>query len=63
MTITLSADLNKDEGSEPLLKSIIDSFGILFDDVFSQEDWNDYYADWRPLKTKRNLSTKSPEKI
>lgn len=54
ITIILSADLKKGENSDLLLKSIVDSFGILFDDVFSQEDWNDYYADWKELKTKKN---------
>ena len=53
VTVILSADLSESEGSESLLKSIIDSFGVLFDEVFSQEDWNDYYADWRELKAKK----------
>ena len=53
VTIILSADLEEGENNDLLLKSIVDSFGILFDDVFSQEDWNDYYADWKELKAKK----------
>ena len=55
ITITLSADLEEGENSDLLLKSIVDSFGALFDEVFSQEDWNDYYADWKELKTKKKI--------
>jgi len=53
VTVTLSADLDDGESSDSLLKSIIDSFGILFDEVFSQEEWTDYYADWRELKARK----------
>ncbi|MBG09398.1 MAG: hypothetical protein CME68_11610 [Halobacteriovoraceae bacterium] len=53
VTIILSADLEEGENSDLLLKSVVDSFGILFDEVFSQESWNDYYADWRELKARK----------
>ena len=31
---------------EKVLKNLVDLSGAIFDDVFSQKDWNDYALDW-----------------
>ena len=50
LTVILSADIKKDENQEDFLKIVLDSFGILFDEIFSVNDWSDYHLDWRKVE-------------
>lgn len=53
ITVFLSSDINEGENPEELLKTLIDSLGLLFDEIFSVDDWNNYHADWQELPTNK----------
>jgi hypothetical protein len=55
ITVFLSSDVNEGENSETLLKTLIDTVGLLFDEVFSVEDWNNYNANWQDFQTNKKV--------
>ncbi len=46
VTYMFSADIDKNNASEKILKVIVDSIGIFFDDFFNNKDWNEYQINW-----------------
>ena len=53
ITVFLSSDVNEGEDPKELLKTLIDTVGLLFDEVFSVEDWNNYHAHWQKLQANK----------
>ena len=53
LTVIISADIKKDDAQEDLLKAVLDSFGILFDEIFSVNDWNDYHLVWKKFENNK----------
>lgn len=46
ITLILSADLDEKNKSEELLEVLVEFIGIFFDQVFSQDEWDDYNPIW-----------------
>ncbi len=46
ITVLLSVDLDKKSDSKKILENLVEFVGIVFDEIFSQEDWNDYNSIW-----------------
>ena len=52
-TYQMSADLDENTKSETLLKTMVDSIGIFFDNFFASEDWDDYQANWEEIEIQK----------
>src|SRR3990172_12110052 len=46
ITLILSADLDEKNKSEELLEVLVEFIGMVFDQVFSQDEWDEYNALW-----------------
>ena len=46
VTYVVSADLTKDQKTDKLLTTLLDSMGVFFDSYFADPDWNDYLNHW-----------------
>ncbi len=46
ITLVLSADVDEKTKSDKLLEVLVEFVGIFFDQVFSNEDWNEYNSNW-----------------
>lgn len=46
ITLILSADLDKENKSEELLEVLVEFIGIFFDQIFSQDEWDEYSSIW-----------------
>ena len=52
-TVFISHDLNeKEDKLKQTLENLVNFTGMIFDDIFATEDWNDYFSIWTENKFK-----------
>lgn len=54
ITLILSADLDEKNKPEELLEVLVEFIGIFFDQVFSQDEWDEYSTVWEMEEVKGN---------
>ena len=52
ITYMASVDLTENQRTKKVLNSLLDSAGVFFDSVFSEENWSDYHPYWQKLELK-----------
>lgn len=56
ISVFISHDIVEDSKAfKKVLSNLIDLTGLVFDDIFAQEDWNDYNTTWTENKFRDNM--------
>jgi hypothetical protein len=52
VTCSLSSDLSSTDKSDKIIETLIDSVGMIFDDYFSSENWDEFTPIWTDIEFK-----------